>query len=522
MNLLTNPTFRVQTSAEPTVMTLPELMSALGRDEVEHLVGIQRHQEDAFHVFLCYLGAVILARRGDDDPVQDEEYWLTGLKKLAEPFEDEAWTLVVEDTQRPAFMQAPLPPGDEARLKPIEPVEYAADALDLLQTAKNHDVKWARLSQPHVDDWVYSLVSLQTMSGFLGRGNYGIVRMNSGFGNRPIVELIRSSRPGRRWSDAVIRLLDHRREVLAGEYGYDPQGLVLVWLEPWDGSKQLSLSDLDPFFIEICRRVRLRNGERIHVHSLPTNATRIDAEKLKGDLGDPWLPIELRDEEPKALTVPSYGISANLIRRLLFPRESQLRLTALQRPQASWEGPVWLSMSVMIRGQGTTDGFHEESVLIPSSAQRRVFGLPQRREPLAALSKTAMEYTGIMQNRVLKPAVFAFFQGGPEKIDFGSDSAQAWWGSCARRFEALWSTEFFPWLWSVPEPFDDQQELREWARRLRDHALTVLREAQEGMPERQGRRYRARVEADRVFWGALYNEKNFPFLREERYEHTGS
>ena len=103
MNLLTNPTFRVQTSAEPTVMTLPELMSALGRDEVEHLVGIQRHQEDAFHVFLCYLGAVILARRGDDDPVQDEEYWLTGLKKLAEPFEDEAWTLVVEDTQRPAL-----------------------------------------------------------------------------------------------------------------------------------------------------------------------------------------------------------------------------------------------------------------------------------------------------------------------------------------------------------------------------------------------------------------------------------
>ena len=75
-------------------------------------------------------------------------------------------------------------------------------------------------------------------------------------------------------------------------------------------------------------------------------------------------------------------------------------------------------MSVMIRGQGTTDGFHEESVLIPSSAQRRVFGLPQRREPLAALSKTAMEYTGIMQNRVLKPAVFAFFQGGPEKIGF--------------------------------------------------------------------------------------------------------
>lgn len=521
MNLLTDPTFRVQTSAGPAVMTLPELMAALGRDEVEHLAGIQRHQEDAFHVFLCYLGAVILARRGDDEPRRNEDYWLTGLRKLAEPFEDEAWTLVVEDMSRPAFMQPPLPAADRDRLKPIEPLEYVSDALDLLQTAKNHDVKWARLSQPRADDWVYALVSLQTMSGFMGRGNYGIARMNSGFGNRSVVELIRSSRPGRRWYDAVTRLLDHRREVLAGEYGYDPQGLVLIWLEPWDGSAKLSLGTLDPFFIEICRRVRLKGGDRIHVHSLPTEGTRIEAEKLKGNIGDAWLPVEFRDDEDKALTVPAHGISADLIRRLIFAEG--LQLTALHRPHVSWEeGAVWLHMSVMIRGQGTTDGFHEESVLIPAAAQRRAFGSLQRREPLAALSKTAMEYTGIMQNRVLKPAVFAFFQGGPEKIDFGSESAQAWWESCARRFVALWSADFFPWLWSVPEPFDDDQELREWARRLRDHALRVLREAQEGMPEREGRRYRARVHADRLFWGALYSEKNFPSLREERHEHTGS
>jgi CRISPR system Cascade subunit CasA len=34
-------------------------------------------------------------------------------------------------------------------------------------------------------------------------------------------------------------------------------GLGLVWLAPWDGKISLKPSDLDPYYIEICRRVRL-------------------------------------------------------------------------------------------------------------------------------------------------------------------------------------------------------------------------------------------------------------------------
>ena len=74
MNLLTDPVFRTETDRGRETLTLPGLLAALGEDRVETLGGIQRHQADAFHVFLCSLAACILARRGDDEPRQDEDY----------------------------------------------------------------------------------------------------------------------------------------------------------------------------------------------------------------------------------------------------------------------------------------------------------------------------------------------------------------------------------------------------------------------------------------------------------------
>ncbi|MCD6305152.1 MAG: type I-E CRISPR-associated protein Cse1/CasA, partial [Deltaproteobacteria bacterium] len=158
MNLLTDPLLRVQTAAsEVRQMSLPELFSALGRDEVESLPGLQRHQADALHVFLCYLAGAILARSGDTEPVQETSYWERGLVDLSEGQENWAWRLVVEDVSKPAFFQAPLPAADRLSLKAVTP-----DRLDLLPTAKNHDVKKARGFYPHPDEWVYTLVSLQT------------------------------------------------------------------------------------------------------------------------------------------------------------------------------------------------------------------------------------------------------------------------------------------------------------------------------------------------------------------------
>ncbi len=522
MNLLTDPLLRVQTRQGLQRLSLPGLLAALGQDDVEQLPGIQQHQADGFHVFLCYLAGAVLARRGETDPVQDEAYWRQGLRALAGPHGDNPWILVVSDATRPAFLQPPLPKADVERLKPVA---YSPDELDLLPTAKNHDLKQVRAVRADVDEWVYALVSLQTLSGFYGRGNQGISRMNGGYGNRSIVELVRSHRAGVRWQDAVIRLLRHREELLAADFGFDPQGLVLVWQEPWDGSTMLPLSRLDPFYVEICRRIRLVGTGRIsHAEGLPADAPRLATKALKGVVGDPWLPVDVKGGEgekaadPKALTVPSSGLSAELLRRLIFAEG--LQLSALQRPLRLGNEMLWLRISVLIRGEGVTEGFHERHIPIPPAVQPRLFGPPQRRSPLAELSRAAIDCAGKMQQRVLRPAVLAYLTAAHPNWE-QRDSLQAWWRGVLNRFQQLWSDAFFPWLWSVPEPFDQLEMLRQWVLKLRDDALQTLREAEDALPSRIGQQYRARVAAERRFWASLYAKDTFPFLRqEEKDEHT--
>ncbi len=517
MNLLTDSLLRVQTEQSLEYLSLPALLARLGANEVHHIVGIQKHQHDAFHVFLCYLAGAVLTRKNSSDPKQDEDFWREGLLALSGDAGYDAWRLVVDDISRPAFMQPPIP-GD--RRRPTSIIN-TPDELDVLQTAKNHDVKRTRAGSSKVDVWVYSLISLQTMSGFLGRGNQGISRMNSGFGNRSIVELIHDRSPGQRWIDAVTRLLEHRRHVLSESFGYDPAGLVLVWLEPWDGETSLELAQLDPFYIEICRRVRfVGDGSISGAAVYSANQPRIAAKHLLGVVGDPWLPVELksitrgRKAAPTALTFPPAGITAEHMRRLIFADGFQL--SVLQSPLPEWEDDLWLSVSVLVRGQGVTDGFYEWKVEIPKQKTLSIFGGSEQRQALQQLSRSAIDLTAKMQNRVLKPAVFAHILGGPKQLRLDDDFAGSIWNGLARNFESLWSADYFPWLFSVPEVFDEQEEQHRWVEILLEHALTVLKQAESSMPSHSGYQYRVKTEVRNRFWGAFYN--NFPFMRGDRSE----
>lgn len=519
MNLLLDPIFRVETTLGIRKMNLPQLLEALGEDSVESLVGIQRHQEDGFHVFLCYLASAILARRGDTTSTQTAEYWLDGLRGLSGEHADDAWTLVVEDLSRPAFLQPPIPQSDQPQLRPKA---ETPDEMDLLVTAKDHDVKLRRASQPHLDNWVYALVNLQTMSGFLGRGQMGIARMNGGFGNRLIVEVVRSFRPGARWKDAIERLLVYRQNLLTAEYGYRGDGLMLVWLASWDGKTSLRLSQLDPFFIEVCRRVRLRKNpnDTLRVDGLPTTVTRLDAKLLLGAVGDAWLPVDL-SKDRKALTVSARGLTPDVMRRMIF--SDKLMLSPLQRPRASWRDTCWLTASVLVRGQGKTEGFYEERIPIPPAAQARVFGRSEERDALADLAKRGIDFAGKMRNPVLKMAVFSYLQGGPDHLRLDRDSIEGWWTRVSQHFEARWAHDYFPWLWAAAvreTPESREAALVEWAQTLRDHALASLSEAEHSLPMRSGRHYRAFVEGRRTFFRLLTNKNHFPFLKEEHNERS--
>ncbi len=520
MNLLTDPLIPVVTDQGREYRSLPALLAGLGDDSVQRVDGLQRHQEDAFYVFLCYLAGAVLARVGDWNPVRGEDFWRERLRALAGKAGDDAWRLVVDDLSKPAFMQPPLPKADHGKLKLQA---ETPDALDLLPTAKNHDVKQARAARPESHEWLFALISLQTMDGYGGSKTYGISRMSSGASCRLVVETVRNFRLAPRWRDALQRLRLHRREVLNAGFGYRDDGLALVWLRPWDGKTSIRLSELDPFYIEICRRIRLQGSpERIaHASSISSDTNRIAAQNLNGVVGDAWLPIDLMDKKgAKALSLSETGWTVERMRRILFA--DGIKRTLLQHPCDDWKGPVWQVFSTLVRGRdgrpSNTDGFREARILIPENSKKRIFPIDSSQTPLARLSKEAVETASVMRNRVLKPAVFVLMEGAPEKIAFERDSATAWWERYADRFEQLWSDAYFPWLWSVPEPFDHSEQALGWIRRLQGFAEIVLRDAERALPQHTGRYWHARVAAERAFYGALYH--NFPDLKEARHERT--
>src|SRR5690625_5498140 len=125
----------------------------------------------------------------------------------------------------------------------------------MLVTSKNHDVKGSRIVRPDPEHLLFALLNLQSMECFLGRGNYGIARMNGGLGNRPLVGISTGKSWGVLFERDMKVLLANRSSLFEM---YSPQGFTLLWLPTWNGEKKdaIPIWDCDPYFIEICRRVR--------------------------------------------------------------------------------------------------------------------------------------------------------------------------------------------------------------------------------------------------------------------------
>ena len=135
-------------------------------------------------MFLTQLAAIALHRAGQSDPGISEDKWrnlLLGLTKGAH----EPWSLVVVDLSKPAFFQPPVPEGKIGSWNVCD----SPDDIDVLATAKSHDVKAGLMQGNEPEAWVYALCTQQTMQGYPGRGYNRIARMNGGYGNRPRVGL---------------------------------------------------------------------------------------------------------------------------------------------------------------------------------------------------------------------------------------------------------------------------------------------------------------------------------------------
>lgn len=320
-NFLLDNVFGTQRpTGERLSLSLPAVLQALGQGEVESFTGVQRHQADAFHMFLCYLAAAVLDRTGEADPVKDEAFWREGMRRLVGREDDDAWTLVVDDPTRPAFMQPPVPSSKD--FSNYKPKAKTPDELDVLQTAKNHDLKGARVIRATAEHWALALISTQTMSGFLGRGNYGVCRMNGGFASRPCVGSYADLQPSYRWQEDVARLMGRLTELLQPPWQYRRDGYPLLWLKPWDGQKGLGLDALHPFFIEVCRLIRMvATGDAVVAVGKPSGAARITVSKeTAGNVGDPWIPLKRKGQA--ALTASARGFHPELLRDLVIAQQS--------------------------------------------------------------------------------------------------------------------------------------------------------------------------------------------------------
>jgi len=499
-NLLLDDVFGIQLpSGERRSLSLPALLQALGRGEVESFTGIQRHQADAFHIFLCYLAGAVLDREGKSDPVQDEAFWLAGLRRLTGRDDDDAWMLVVDDPTQPAFMQPPVPSAEV--FSTYKPKAATPDELDVLQTAKNHDLKVARQTGATAEAWALALISIQTMSGFLGQGNYGICRMNGGFASRPCVASYTDLQPARRWQEDLARLTARLETLLKPPWPFRRDGLTLLWLLTWDGATGLGLDTLHPFFIEVCRLARLVSaGENLIAIGKPSRTARITTSKeTAGNVGDSWIPLRRQDQA--AFTASGRGFHPALLRDLIITQESY-QPAAMQtlHPGA---GPAWFHASVLVRGQGTTDGYHESRIYIAPTAKKLLLKNGEARDRLGKLSDWALTRARDVRGKALRPALFALVEGGPDQWpDTNRREAGHWVDSWLARYDQHWANGYFPWLWRTIDQ-TDKTARAEWLGELQALAMGVLEDALQTAPQRTGRRYRGKVRATGLFRGAF-------------------
>ena len=229
-NILTEPLIRMVKSGTSRVeASLPEVYASLMADQVETFPALRPHQRHAWHAFLVQLGAMAVHRAGLSEPPDEPEDWLRIIRGLTPDFpNDEPWQLVVDDITKPAFMQPPA--GSKDREADFKNHVYTPDELDLLVTSKNHDLKSQVAAQASVDDWIFALITLQTMDGNPGR-NPGISRMNGAYGNRPAFSITPSVRAGAHIHRDISTLLEHRPWFLS-EYPMIDGGESLLWVTP--------------------------------------------------------------------------------------------------------------------------------------------------------------------------------------------------------------------------------------------------------------------------------------------------
>lgn len=494
-SLLDDALFRVRLPSDVVEnLTLPQILARLSTDDLLSFEALQAHQQQAWYSFLVQLAAMAVARETGGKRPTDSGKWRNALVGLADGSEA-AWRLVVDDLSEPAFLQSPMRGEDS-----LDDAGYKADLsspddLDMLVTSKNHDVKQHRIANPRAEHWIFALVTLQTLEGYMGRGNYGIVRMNGAYANRPLLSLT----PELSWGERFQRdltVLVNEREQLADTYELD--GPALLWTKFWDGSKAaaIPLHDCDPYFIEICRRIRFTEemGSLVCWRNT-TKGQRIAApDSLNGVTQDPWTPVKT-EGGVKALNVGGSGFTYQLLQDILFEG-------AYDRPpalsfEASDEGGAYVVAQTLARGQGKTEGLHRRILFVPNRVKKRLLGDRSFLKQVGKRAKARVKRADDVQRQLFYPAISLLLGSGEgENVDY---EAVAPW---IDRFDRAVDDRFFEALWtSVKEDMGEAEARAHWESILWEEAEPIFEDAERSTPIADARQWRARSRARSLFYG---------------------
>ncbi len=521
MNLLTDPLIPVVTALGREYRSLPALLAGLGDDSVRRIDGLQRHQEDAFYVFLCYLAGAVLAREGDWNPVRGEDFWRERLRALAGEAGDDAWRLVVDDLTRPAFMQPPQPSVAQGEAKWSAFIE-AADVIDGTELAKNHDVKRSRATHAKPYEWIYALVSGHFNAGYSKGGKSGFyypsIKAQKNRIGRVYVRPIIANDIAATWR-VIVSALDRWMAESADTRLFNVGGIVLTWLQDWE-RKPFNVGEISPFFIETTRMVRLQQLSKDHLVACmrPTKSEPFVAQKqLQGGVPDPFIPV---DADHKAIAAKAGRWPVEQMYRVVFEKEGVTwPLLGCLFDKKTINGEIRISFASMARSKKGTEGYVTSNVIIPSQRARFFFS-GSHKEKLAKLGKEALDAANRMQKSVLYPALVKLVESAPSIERNPRDVEKLWINKITRRYDLLWSDLYFRWLMEVSIPLNISSERIKWIVILRDLAEKCLEKAEKELPERSSKRWRARSIARSTFYGSLTSSKNFPDLKEARHEHT--
>ena len=493
--------------------SLPEVYGFLMKDEVESFTALRHYQVHSWHAFLCQLGRMALDRAGFELAPRNPKVWGEVLANMTPEFpRHEPWQLMVQDITTPAFMQPPA--ADEETRSEYKKAIPTPDKMDLLVTSKNHVIKSTVATQASLDDWMFALISEQTMDGVIGLHLRAISRMNGGRSNRPAFSLAPlAGGPGarvRRDMEALMEVVPHIRRDHP-EYP-ERDGLGLLWTEPWHGAEDETLTKehLDPLYIEVCRRIRLIRRPDGNLTALRATTKHQRVAFMSGLTGDPWTPVDRRKNETRSITMTETPMALDSTINLLVHEEiDHPHLLTPTQLEVDTGEPMQIIGRVFCRGQGKTFGYHERSITAGPALLRALRDRDSAEyTALKDMSDARKAIAGAVRS-TLQNAAQTFMSGKNERSTNPEHKAISY--KIGDRLRAEIHDSFFTDLQQELEAPDESQrehERTQWLGRLVEQARTILQEEFLRMRCPSASRYRARFAANRFFEGMLRTDSN--------------